>query len=382
MKTPIQVLMPKFRIDETLEEIRECLEKGWTGIGFKTVHFEEKWKEMTALKNAHFLNSATSGLHLALNIFKSEGNWLDGDEIITTPLTFVSTNHAILYEKLTPVFADIDEFMCVSPTSIEQRITERTRAVMFVGIGGNVGRLREVKKLCKKHGLKLILDAAHMTGTRWTDTMTHVGLESDVAVFSFQAVKNLPSADSGMICFKDAELDKKARELSWLGINKTTYDRFSKGKYKWYYEVDELGFKYHGNSVIAAMCLVALKYLDEDNERRRNICKQYDHFFADFQQIHRIPVSTECLSSRHLYQVLVPNRDIIIQKMQDANISLGVHYRNNQDYSLYSSYLGHCPVAHHSSKELLSLPLHLNISDADIEEISMKFIEVVKEVCA
>ena len=120
---PIQLFVPTFRIDETLEQIRECLEKGWTGLGFKTVEFEEAWKQYTGLPHAHYLNSATAGLHLAVRLLKEKYSWQDGDEIITTPLTFVSTNHAILYERLAPVFADVDETLCLDPASIRQRIS-------------------------------------------------------------------------------------------------------------------------------------------------------------------------------------------------------------------------------------------------------------------
>jgi len=120
-------------------------------------------------------------------------------------------------------------------------------------------------ELCSRRGLRLILDAAHMSGTRIAGK--HVGGESDCAVFSFQAVKNLPTADSGMICFRDADDDARARKLTWLGINKDTYTRTSmEGSYKWMYDVEEVGFKYHGNSIMAAIGLVQLRYLDQDND--------------------------------------------------------------------------------------------------------------------
>lgn len=109
----IQLFQPTFRVEECLAQIRECLEVGWTGIGFKTNEFESAWKDYTGLPHAHFLNSATSGLHLALQLLKDKYGWEDGDEVITTPLTFVSTNHAILYSNLRPIFADVDEFLCL-----------------------------------------------------------------------------------------------------------------------------------------------------------------------------------------------------------------------------------------------------------------------------
>src|SRR5262249_15843620 len=134
---PIQLFVPHFRIEECLSEIRECLERGWTGLGYKTVEFEAAWKAYTGLPYTHFINSATPGLHLAVALLKQRDGWSDGDEIITTPLTFVSTNHAILYEHLQPVFGDVDEYLCLDPESVKACITPKTRAVMFVGLGGN-----------------------------------------------------------------------------------------------------------------------------------------------------------------------------------------------------------------------------------------------------
>ena len=140
MNDPIQLFVPTFRVEETLEEIRECLVKGWTGLGYKTVAFEEAWRVYTGLPYAHFLDSATAGLHLAIRLLKEAGGWEDGDEVISTPLTFVSTNHVILYERLKPIFADIDDYLCLSPESVLAQITPKTRAVVFVGVGGSAGQ--------------------------------------------------------------------------------------------------------------------------------------------------------------------------------------------------------------------------------------------------
>jgi dTDP-4-amino-4,6-dideoxygalactose transaminase len=366
----INVFVPKFHTEEILEEIRECLNKGWTGLGFKTTAFEEAWKEYTGLPHAHFLNSNTSGLHLALHIFKNTYGWNEGDEIITTPLTFVSTNHAILYERLQPVFADVDEYLCLDPDSIRKRITNKTRAVMYVGIGGNTGQLDEVVSICKEHKLKLILDAAHMAGSRYHGK--HVGNEADVAVFSFQAVKNLATADSGMICFQDEELDKWARKLAWLGISTDTYARFNKnaGSYKWRYDVPDVGFKYHGNSIIASIGLVQLKYLDEDNGRRNEIAATYNSILSDRKHIHAIPVAPDCYSARHLYQIVVENRDEVLQKFYDNDIFPGVHYWDNTNYQMYSHAKGSCPNAEDASRKIISLPLHLNLSSEDILRVT------------
>jgi dTDP-4-amino-4,6-dideoxygalactose transaminase len=375
----IQLFQPLFRIDESLNEIKECLEKGWTGIGYKTNIFEEKWKEYTNFPFAHFLNSATAGLHLSIKIFKDKLGWKEGDEIITTPLTFVSTNHAILYENLTPIFADVDEYLSLSPESVESNITSKTKAVMFVGMGGNVGRFLEIKDICRKYNLILILDAAHMGGTKWTNG-THVGSEADATVFSFQAVKNLPSSDSGMICFQDAELDKTARQLSWLGIDKDTYSRFNNtNNYSWYYEVEQLGFKYHGNSITASLCIVALKYLDFDNECRRKLASLYDSVLRKEPSIQLVPINPLNIPSRHLYQVLVEDRDNVILQLKMKNIFPGVHYRDNTEYKIYRYAANTCPNAKIASSKLLSLPLHLNLKEDEVMRVAETLIQICQK---
>lgn len=364
---PIQLFVPTFRVDECLNEVRECLEKGWTGLGFKTAQFEQAWCHYTGLPRAHFLGSATAGLHLAVRMLKERHGWSDGDEIISTPLTFVSSNHAILYERLTPVFADVDQYLCLDPASIESRITPRTRAVIYVGLGGNPGQLDAVVKLCRDRGLRLILDAAHMSGTRIGGR--HVGGEGDVSVFSFHAVKNLPTADSGMICFPDAAGDAEARKWTWLGIDKDTFARTqSDSVYKWYYDVEHVGFKYHGNSIMAGIGLVSLKYLDEDNAYRRQLAAWYDEGLAGAAGVERVPMAPGCEPARHLYQVLVDRRDEVMVALNRAQIYPGVHYRDNSMYAMYANQPP-CPNARRASERVISLPMHLQLTADDVQRV-------------
>jgi len=372
----IQLFAATFEVEECLAEIRECLEKGWTGLGFKTVQFEDTWKAYTGMPHAHYLNSATVGLELAVKVLKMENNWADGDEIISTPLTFVSSNHAILYAGMDVVFADVDEYLCLDPKSIEERITPKTRAVMFVGLGGNVGRYEEVAALCKKRGLKLILDAAHMAGTRLHGEIP--GKDADAAVYSFQAVKNLPTADSGMICFKEAKYDEIVRKLTWLGINKDTYARTNEaGSYKWMYDVEYLGYKYHGNSVMAAIGLVQLKYLDRDNAYRRTLADWYEGHFKG-TAVRTIPVAPDCESSRHLFQICIQNRDELMAALNTHEIYPGVHYRDNTEYRMYAHGKGTCPNSHKASDELISLPMHMRLTRTDVDYIAECVLKYVK----
>lgn len=367
----IQVLKPMYRVDECLKEIRECLEIGWTGMGFKTIEFEDKWKEYTGLQNAHFLNSATSGLHLAVNILKENKNWNDGDEIITSPFTFVSTNHAIVYERMKPVFADIDNSLNLSPSSVLEKITDKTRAIIFVGIGGNTTNMIEIIEIAKQKNIAIILDAAHMAGSYYNSK--HVGFDVDVSVFSFQAVKNLPTADSGMICFRDAKDDVRARELSWLGINKDTFARSKQGNYKWDYTVNDAGFKYHGNSIMASLALVGLKYLDADNSYRRQLAYWYT---KNLQGKLEIINHQSQETARHLFQVVVEDREKIIESLTKQDIYPGVHYRQNTEYKPYTIEYD-CKKSQFYSDRVLSLPLHLHLTKSDVDVISNVLLKAI-----
>jgi dTDP-4-amino-4,6-dideoxygalactose transaminase len=343
--------------------------------------FEEAWKEYSGAKTCHMLNSATSGLDLAVKQLKKKYNWKDADEIITTALTFVSTNHAILYNSLTPVFCDIDNQGCLNSDIIEDKITPKTKAIMFVGLGGNVGSLKYIKDIAKKHNLKLILDAAHMAGTKWKKTNKQVGCDDpgiSVTVFSGQAVKNLPTSDSGWICWNgdDAEeMDKESRELSWLGINKDTFSRTTtQGSYKWYYDVPNLGYKYHANAISGCFGLVGLKYLDQDNSYRRRLCDIYLEklWHTEIERVHH---DSDCISSRHLFQILVEKRDEVMLALSQHGIYCGVHYRDNTAYSMYSE--DDLKYTKIFSDKTISLPLHIHLTEKDVEFICDKLLEVV-----
>jgi dTDP-4-amino-4,6-dideoxygalactose transaminase len=362
----VNLFVPTFQIEECLAEIRDCLEKGWTGLGFKTVEFEKQWCDFTGLPHAHFVSSCSAALHLAVDVFRTAYGWEDGDEIITTPLTFVSSNHVILYERLKPVFADVDDMLCLDPADVERKITPRSRAVMFVGMGGNTGQLSAIQLLCKKHGLKLILDAAHMAGTRLNGATP----TADAACYSFHAVKNLPTGDSGMICFAEASHDEMCRKKAWMGISKDTFARTSnKGAYRWLYDVEYLGWKYNGNSIMAAIGLVQLKYVDRDNAFRRQICRWYEAGFADAPKVGVVPTAPGCESSHHLFQIHVDNRDELMLALNESGIYPGVHYRDNRAYSIFHQETDDCPNATRISNRIISLPLHMRLTKADVDEV-------------
>ena len=225
-----------------------------------------------------------------------------------------------------------------------------------------------------------------MAGTK-VDRMYHgvavskcqIGWDADVTIFSFQAVKNLPTADSGMICFQNGDYDALARKLSWLGIDKDTFSRTNqKGNYKWDYDVIDFGYKAHSNSIMASMGLIGLKYLDEDNKRRREICEIYNEHLIQEPNIQVIKHDTQCESSRHLFQIRVKHRNEILEYLNNNEIYPGVHYKDNTQYDIYSYGFGSCPTAHAASDELISLPLHLYLTNEDVLFVIEKLKQAIK----
>ena len=377
----IRLFRPAFDVEECLKELRECLESGWTGPGFKTDALEKEWKKYTGLTNAYYVNSCTAALHLTFDIFKQVYNWQDDDEVISTPITFVSSNHAIMLAGLHPVFADIDDTLCLDPADVEKKITDKTRAVLMVGMGGNPGNYTEILELCRKRDLKLIIDAAHMAGTKVNGQFPC--MDADAVCFSFHVFKTLATADSGMLCFKDAELEKLARVKAWSGIDTSAYSETAIADhktYKWHYDVPYVSNCYNGNSIMAAVALAQLRCLDQDNERRREICDKYDEAFAKYpEKIQLVRYAKNCASSRCLYQIIVEDRDELVKFLNTKEINSGVHYVNNTNYRMYSYGKNTCPRAEYYSEHMITLPIHLRLTDADVEYVIKSVLEFINK---
>ena len=357
----IPLFKPHFRKAEIFELMSESIDIGWTGQGFLTDEFEKQFCQYTGRKYGVMLNSASAALHLALLALKINRAWNENDEVISTPLTFVSSNHAILWSGLKPVLADVTNELCLDPQALLDAISPRTRAVIFVAMGGNSDSISEIERICHERGIALILDAAHAAGSRSAGEF--LGKEADAICYSFQAVKNLPTADSGQLSMLDEAEHQLVRKLAWLGISESTYSRAASKSYKWEYEVDHVGYKYNANNVMAAMAIVGLKYLDQDNEERRSISSVYDKLFANEEKIQIIQHSNKTESSRHLYQITVPDRSELNRIFSKYEIGMGVHYRTNTSYPMYSQYRDSTQNATRLSDSIVSLPLFLGLNE-------------------
>ncbi len=360
---------------EEVRAVSQTLLSGWITLGPQTEAFEKAFAGYVKSKYAVALNSATSGLHLALLVAGIK----EGDEVITTPLTFASTAEAVLYVGAVPVFADIDpRTLNIDPLSIEKRITKKTKAIIPVHYGGQPCDMDAINKLASKHNLVVIEDAAHAAGSAYKGKK--IGGGKNMTVFSFHAVKNLTTGDGGMITTSNASLDKKLRALRWMGINKSTRERETSAGYRWDYEIRDGGFKYHMNDIAASIGLVQLRKLDLMNEKRRKIAGIYNAAFEGVPHIRPLAQLPNLVNAQHNYCVILSNkalsREEIISALVKEGISTGVHYKPLYHHPRYGKYgkAKDTPVAEEIWTRILLLPCHPGMTAADAQKVARELL--------
>jgi len=306
------------------------------------------------------VNSATAALHLAMKVVGVQGG-----EVITTSMTFVSTNHAILYNNARPVFCDIEaDTLNIDTSAIESLITEKTKAIVVVHYGGYAVEMDPVLQIAQKHRLKVIEDAAHGAGGEYQGRK--LGSIADVGCFSFHAVKNLACGDGGMIVTNDPDVDSELRRLRWMGITRDTFSRDDdpqKG-YSWYYDVVEVGYKCHMNDITAALGLVQLAKLDRSNAKRCELVKRYNDSLSGVGDI-EIPIRKPYMTrpAYHNYVIKTKQRDQLNAYLAEKGISTSVHYFPNHLYGMYKPHYRYLPVTETVWKRLLTLPLYPDMTD-------------------
>jgi perosamine synthetase len=347
--------------NEELEALKESFQTGWLGLGPKTKLFEEKFARYINVKFAIGVDSATSALNLAFKLAN-----IKNKEVITTSMTFVSTNHAILYNDGIPVFADIEQdTLNIDADDIENKISSKTKAIVVVHYGGHACNMDKIINIAKNNNLILIEDCAHACGGFYKGKS--LGSLGDHGCFSFHAVKNLATGDGGMITTNDPELDKRLRKLRWLGISKGTWDRSNREEYSWEYDVEELGYKCHMNDITASIGMVQLGKLEEMNNRRRYLAERYTKLLSDMDWID-LPVEKEYAKSAwHNYVIKVKeksDRNPLIDFLKTKGISTGMHYIPNHLYEIYQPYVKEeLAVTERIWKKLITLPLFPDLSE-------------------
>jgi dTDP-4-amino-4,6-dideoxygalactose transaminase len=373
--------------DEEIAEVVETLKSGWLTTGPRVARFEQDFRERTGAPHAIAVNSATAGLHLAL-----AGLGIGpGQEVITTPMTFCATVHAILHVGAMPVLADIGTDGNIDPEQIEKRITKRTRAVIPVHIAGLPCKMEAIWALAKEHRINVIEDAAHAAGAFHNGRAIGAGPSgtsgaSDAVVFSFYATKNLTTGEGGMITTHRPELAEAMRMLALHGLSHDAWNRYT-DRGDWAYDVLAHGFKYNMSDIQAAIGIHQLRKLDQFVERRALIAGIYHAAFGGMDELELPPDNLLCRHAWHLYVLrlnlhkLTVDRAEFITKLKQKGIGASVHfipipmlrYFERLPLSQYA-----VPRARDLYSRIVSLPLYPAMTEEQVHYVARGVREVVE----
>ena len=354
--------------EDVLNEVRACLTSGWIATGPRVQQFEQDVKAYTKASNAIAVNSATSGLHLALVACGVQ----PGDEVITTPLTFVSTVNVIEHAGGRPVFVDIEPGTYnIDAEKIRQAITPRTKVIMPVHFAGLPVDLDPIYELARAHGIRVIEDAAHAIGASYKGRS--IGSFGDIQVFSFHPCKNMTTGEGGVLTVQDDAMAARMRTLRFHGIDRDSWNRYGKNGSQTF-DVIEAGFKYNMSDLQAAIGIPQLKQLDVMNQSRLRLVKRYQEALAGWQQV-SLPQSPdyEYFHPWHIFTILITddsplNRDGFMEALKQKNIGTGLHYPVIHLYTYYRNKYryrpGDFPIAENVASRIVSLPLFAHMTEA------------------
>lgn len=368
-------MIPLFKVAMSAEagdRVTEVLGSGYVGEGPRVAEFEQALAERIGNPRVATVNSATSGLQLALRLVAGEpaGAGREQAEVLTTPLTCTATNWPILANGLRIRWADVDPAtLNVDLDDLEGKITPLTRAIVVVHWGGypvDLDRLRDIVGRAEQRyrfRLPVIEDCAHAWGATYRDR--HLGNHGNLAVFSFQAIKHLTCGDGGLLVLPDAELHRRARLLRWYGIDRTTSERTRLAD-----DIPEFGYKFHMNDISAAIGLANLSLAGEVLRKHRENAAYYDAELSDVPGLELTERSPDRQSACWIYTIKVDNRDAFAKKMEAAGIMVSQVHERNDRYSCVQAYRAELPGLESVADRMISIPVGWWLSGDDREHIA------------
>lgn len=366
--------------DSDYEAVLEVLKSDYLTCGPKINELEDRLCKLTGAKYTVVCSNGTAALHIAA----MAAGLKEGDELITTPITFAASANCALYVGATPVFADINrETYNIDPDSVEAHITPRTKAVVAVDYTGQAVELDRLTKICRDNNLVLIEDGAHSIGTLYNGR--GIGSVADMTTFSFHPVKTITGGEGGAVLTNSEEYYKKLLLARSHGITRDTSLMDNKDEGPWYYEMVDMGYNYRMTDIQAGLIISQLNKLDKFKARRKEIVNRYNEAFEKIDGIIVQKEIPESDTARHLYILRLDLEKLTIDRRQffDAmgaeNVICNVHYIPVYYFPQYRK-LGYkkglCPEAEALYDSMMSIPLYYGMSDSDVDDV----IEAVAKV--
>ncbi len=367
--------------DAEIEAVVDTLNSSWITTGPRANEFELAFADYLGAPGALALNSCTAGLHLAL-VALDIG---PGDEVITTPMTFAASVNVIEHVRARPVLADIEpDTLTLDPARVADAITPATRAILPVHYAGHPADMQPLLDLARQHNLYILEDAAHALPASYLGQK--VGTIGDLTAFSFYATKNLTTAEGGMLTGAP-DLLARARVLSLHGMDRDAWKRYDSAG-TWYYEVVAPGFKYNMTDIQAAIGLVQLERLAVMQQRRHEVVAQYNAAFSKFDELEIPTERPSAESAWHLYVLrlnldkLSIDRAEFISELKARNIGCSVHFIPIHLHPYYRDKYGwlpeQFPVSNHEYARVISLPLHPQLADTDVQDVIQAVTDIVE----
>lgn len=361
--------------EEELEQVKEAFEYGYFGLAYKTNEFE---KEMAGyLDTDRYVvttSTGTNALHLALDTIGIS----EGDEVIMPSFTFVATAQAVVMCGGKPVFCEVDPVtFLIDIEDVKKRITDKTKAIIPVHYAGRPCDMDALMKIREETGIRIVEDAAHAFGTYYKGKK--IGSFGDIACFSFDSIKVMTCGEGGAIVTDDPEFDDLSRKKRLLGIDRKTMHVKDWKKRSWDYDVPTIGYRYHMSNINAAIGLAQIKKIDRFIRRRRELCHLYDRELKDVAGVAVMPDEYDTITPfMYVVRVLNGKRNALKEYLTEHDIESGISYIPCHHFTLFKgdNYL---PVTDGIYEEILCLPMHFELSDDDVREVSGRIREFMEE---
>ncbi len=357
------------------ELVLQALDSGWITTGPRTFELAKRVAEIANAKHAVVVNSATGGLHLTLEALGIG----PGDEVITTPYTFVATVNVIEHVRARPVLVDVEpDTLCIDPRQVEAAITPRTKVILSVDYAGHPCDHDALRALAAGRGIRLVDDAAHSLGAASRGRPIGSAALADATTFSFYATKNLTTGEGGAVVTDDEALAARIQLLSLHGMNRDAWKRYGAGG-SWFYEVTAPGWKYNLSDLLAAIGVAQLERFEESQKRRFEIVARYAAGFAGLREV-RLPRTRPGMTHAwHLYAIALElerlriDRARFIEELRAENIGTSVHFIPIHFHPHFRDSLGHAPgsfpVAEDAYARAITLPLFPRMTDRDVDDV-------------
>jgi perosamine synthetase len=374
-ESDIRLFQPSFGPEE-LAAVSAAFDRSWVGLGGQVSEFECEFASYIGSNAALGLNSGTAALQLAVEAF----GFPEGKKVLVNNLTFVASATCILINRLTPVLVDCDPVsLGFDLKDAANKVDADTVAIVVVHYGGQPTPMDDLMRFAEEHGLKVIEDCAHCIGGSWKGRK--LGTWGHVGCFSFEEKKGMTTGDGGMMVSDDTELIERMKPHRWVGIDKDTWRR--RGAYTdaadidtrhWHYEVAVLGYKYNMNDLAASIGRVQLRKLDAMNERKRVIIKRYLDGLHDLPGIQPLLPYDPASGAYWLFGIRTKRREHLIRHLKRQRIATGVHYMPMSLHPLFTAYNQDLPISNMLWQDLLTLPLHAELTDQEVDRV----VEAVK----